>query len=514
MIIRILQILLLLFLLEQTAYASWIVYDDGRYTISSEQVIEHIENVYLNEDQQFRLFNEAGRNYSNYLSLKTTWINSRFPTAAKELSFYKLVEKIAYLESERLGYYVAFRNADELQLKNLRYELYQNLEASIQKNVYKGQRRISVSERVEFQKQYGKSLIQKGYPKRSEQDAIEVYQEWYQDQINKIEKQAILQLTAEGIQEFEGFIQAQGYEFRFASPIEISHAYSKAEALLLKWQEEGRTHTDTFKFLQANPDVKALVKDFYPESPRFLALEKIMEKYPNRINEIKSIVRDNASEVTDQELIQETIAIKDMAMEMLTDGLSNAELEEGKESMMQEYQSTGEYHYLYTARAFDLAITLRDLDIETIEKSIHEVVTPSLDNILKNISVAITNETFFSESYQSYSLSEAARKFATGFISSSNLTETESKLLASGIWFIKLKFENLFKDFKNDVIFERNERHHAMAKIDQVLREQRRNSVRREAIENYTLNLFITIQPEENGSLITGAELFEYLFTE
>lgn len=513
MILRILQVILLLVLLEKTAYA-WVVYDDGRYTIESQQVVEHIENVYLNNDQQIKLFNEANRDYQTYQIKKREWIDSRFPTAIKELSFYKLVEKIAYIESNRLGYFVAFRNADEIQLKKLRFVLFEELQASVQSKVYQDSQQLSLNEKIKFQKQYGKALIAKGYPRTRNEDALAVYQNWYQDQVNKLEKQAILKLTAQGIQEFEGYIQAQGYDFRFASPLEINQSYEDAQQLLSQWQAEGRSHADTFRFLKANPEVNAIVKDYYPESPRFLAIEKINQKYPHRIDEIKSIVKDAIDSLTDTEIIKETIALKDMSSEMLQDGLSDSELTDGKEQMMQEYQASGEYHYLYTARAFDLALALRALSSQELQASIQNVVIPTMQNILKNIEVAIEKETFFSESYQGYSLSESARKFATGFISSANLKEQESKLLASGIWFIKLKFENLFANFDNTVVFERQSKAEALTQLDLVLRQKRRNQVRRKAIEDYTQNLFIQVKAQKDGDIITGEELFEFLFTD
>ena len=116
MILRFFQICLMLILLNSTVHA-WVVYDDGRYTIESQEVEKHIQTVYLNEDQKISLFNKAGRDYEKYLANVQNWIQSRFTQAVKELSFYKLVEKISYIESKRIGYYIAFQNADEVSLE-------------------------------------------------------------------------------------------------------------------------------------------------------------------------------------------------------------------------------------------------------------------------------------------------------------------------------------------------------------------------------------------------------------
>lgn len=511
MIIRILQICILLFLLDRTAYA-WVVYDDGRYTIESQEVEEHIKNVYLTEDQKILLFNKAGRDYSKYQIEKQNWLNSRFPTGVKELSFYKLVEKIAYIESQRLGYYIAFRNADEVSLRKIRFKLYEDLTKKVNSRVY-NHKALSFREKQAHRIEFAKNLVQKGYPRRSSESYSEIYQNWYQEQVNKIEKQATLELTAQGIKEFEGFIQAQGYEFRFASPLEINTAYNEAQSLLNRWKGENRSHTDTFRFLKANPSVNALVSDFYPESPRFLAIDKIEEKYSDRLQEIKQLLKDNKADLTDRNLISEMISIKDMSQEMLQDQLSDSDLEEGKEMMMKEYQSTGEYHYLYTARAFDLAKSIRNLSDQELNQSIQNNVKATLENIFNNMEVAIENDTLFGDGYSKYSISEAAKKFATTFIASSTLKEHESKLLASAVWIMKLKFESLFADFENVVIFEMRPINEAKMLVERAVRDQKRNEIRRTAIEDYTLNMFIKIRPSQDEA-VTGSDVFDFLFTE
>jgi hypothetical protein len=512
MIIRVLQILMLLFLLDRTAYA-WVVYDDGRYTIESQEVEEHIENVYLTDDQKISLFNKAGRDYQKYQIEVQNWLESRFPTGVKELSFYKLVEKITYIESQRLGYYIAFRNADEVTLRNIRFRLFDQLTTKVNARVYNNEIGLDFRQKADKRRAFAKDLVQKGYPRRAGTSLNSVYQDWYQDQVNKLEKQATLELTAQGIKEFEGFIQAQGYEFRFASPLEVNQAYNDANDLLNRWKGENRSHTDTFRFFKANPSVNALVKDFYPESPRFLAIEKIKEKYPDRLDEIKQMLKDNKAKLTERSLIGEMISIRDMAKEMLQDQLSDSDLDEGKEMMMKEYQSTGEYHFLYTARAFDLAKSIRGMDDATLNASIETKVKSTLENIFNNMEVAIENDTLFSDGYSKYSISEAAKKFATTFIASGSLKEHESKLLASAVWIMKLKFESLFADFENVVIFEMRDLSEAKMLVERTVREQQRNDVRRAAIEDYTLNMFIKIRPSEDES-VTGSEVFDFLFVD
>ena len=91
---------------------------------------------------------------------------------------------------------------------------------------------------------------------------------------DKIEIQSNLELISQGIKEFENFIQSQGYEFRFMSPLEVDIAFNDAKHLLNRWKSENRSHTETYRFLKSNPNVDALVKDFYPESPRYLSIQK------------------------------------------------------------------------------------------------------------------------------------------------------------------------------------------------------------------------------------------------
>ena len=198
---------------------------------------------------------------------------------------------------------------------------------------------------------------------------------------------------------------------------------------------------------------------------------------------------------------------------MLRDGLSDDELSEGQNSMMEEYQKTGEYHFLYTARAFDLAKSIRLIPDEKLNSSIKNNIKSTLSDIFKNLDIAIENDSLFSNGYSHLSISEAAKRFASSLSLQANYKEHESKLLSSAIWIIKLKFENLFKDFPNTVKYVMLPENEAKILVENKLKEEERVKVRRAAIEDYTLNMFIKIQPTPNRS-ITGKDVFEYLFTD
>lgn len=513
MIIRLLQIIALLFILERTAYG-WTVYDDGRYTITSDEVSEYITDIHLNEDVKMRLFNRAGRKYDQYQIELQKWMTTKFPSAIKEMSFYKLVEKISYIESTRLGFYIAFRNADEYSLRKLRLELFQDLTASVNRRVYNDkQNEMSFAEKNEAKEKFAMNLIQKGYPHQDGATHLEIYQDWYQTKLERLERQAILQLTADGIQEFEGFIQAQGFQSRVISPLVLEDEYQKSLRLLEEWKEQDRSHRDTMRFLQVNPTIGAIVSDFYPESPRFLAIEKIEEKYPTRVQDVKNLIANQKSDLTNREMIDEMISLLDMAQEMLADGLKESDLLEGKEMMMNEYRSSGEYHYIFTARAFDLAISLESLSNDEINKSIQDVVRPQIENIFVNLEKAIDNEMFFSDEYKRYPVAESAKKFAQSFLSAGSLKDFESKLLSNAIWIINLKFENVFKDFENIIVFELADEAKAKLEIEDALQSHYRNENRKNSLKEYTDNLFITIQPTPDKT-IAGQDVFDFLFSD
>ena len=489
----------------------WTIYDDGRYTISSFEAKEHIELVYLSEEQKIRLFNEAQRNFQNYNDAKNEWINNRLLAAVKELSFYKLVERIANIEYQNLGYYIAFQNATDLRKRTIRNDLFESLQNEIKSRVYQDQEGLNRQQKNQLKIEFANNLIERGYPHQSSATPAQVYQQWYANRIEKLEKTVELELIAEAMEEFEQYLQSLGFRPRFFSPIVINERYQEASELLERWQTEQSTISDTRRFLEANPDVNALIIDYYPESPRYLEVEKLQEKYPERMQEVKEILNSNIAGIINQDLKRESLTASNIALNMLADNLSDEELEEGKEVTLNQYQETGEYPLLLTSRAFDLALSLRGNE-DKLQQSISEVILPKIDEIYQNLETAFENEIFFQGTYSRLPIAESVRSFAATFIDSDSLQPYENKIMSAFLWLVKLKMENLFADFANETVFEMRPANEAKIDIESVMRREEVNRIRREGIQNYTDTLFISIWPTPE-SKISGQEIFDFLFT-
>ncbi len=332
----------LLSLQTQTApeWSLWTAIRLPSERISNIDVLDYIETTRLDDQNRLAMFKEAKGDYSKYNTLKRQWSQKRFESGLRQLTYFKIIEKEATRGSPEQ--WKAFKVTESEY-----YRATKEIEDKALKELLKEGKGIRYA-----WEEFGKKLIERGWPYKKKRTPTEIYFTWFQLQKDRVKEQWRLR----EVQRFENYIVKKTH-LPLISTTKISDFYQSTIQLVQeKLQGKSLKEEEVTQIFYQHLQMKIVIQYLQYISMGRTSLVKIAKQAPLIYEQSKRIVQQKVIPKLKEGKLERLLLYQETAFNLAGQHKSPEKLRQlAKESTQKFLAEKKTYSQLMLAKLYELA---------------------------------------------------------------------------------------------------------------------------------------------------------------